>query len=367
MLSNNNGIEGSFKSRVRNTHIERIRPVISPALLLEQLPLSAGGEELIVNTRNAISRVIAGLDDRLIIVVGPCSVHDTKAAVNYAARLRDEMHKHEDCLCILMRTYFEKPRTVIGWKGLINDPYLDGSFQINEGLRAARQLLLDIVRIGVPTATEFLDLITPQYLADLVAWGAIGARTSECQTHRELASGLSMPVGFKNGTRGSVQIAIDAILAASHQHHFLSVTEQGITGFVSTLGNKDCHVVLRGSNRGPNCSREAIGHVYKSLERVGLRRCVMVDCSHDNSGKDHERQQLVVQDVAAQIAGGDLGIIGVMCESFIVPGAQKLKDSVPLAYGQSITDACMGWDTTVSVLEELAAAVIARRLMRMCS
>jgi 3-deoxy-7-phosphoheptulonate synthase len=354
-------VEDSFRSRVRNTRIERIRPVISPALLLEQLPLSVEVEESIVQARKTISRIISGRDKRLMVVVGPCSIHDVEAALEYANLLREEQQKYQNELFPVMRAYFEKPRTTVGWKGLINDPGHDGTFDINLGLRVARKLLLDIVGLGLPTATEFLDPITPQYIADVVAWGAIGARTSESQPHRELSSGLSMPIGFKNGTRGSVQIAIDGVLAAAHKHHFLSVTEQGITGFVSTLGNKDCHVILRGSSRGPNFSRDSVSDVYDRLGAAGLRACAMIDCSHGNAGKDHERQPIVVSEVSAQIAEGDDGIIGLMLESNLKEGSQKLTSGTQLVYGQSITDGCMGWKTTVDVLSVVAEAVKVRR------
>jgi len=296
--------------------------------------------------------------------VGPCSIHDTDAAFEYAGLLAHKRRELADALHIVMRVYFEKPRTTVGWKGLINDPNLDGSFNINQGLKAARRFLLDILGLGLPAGTEFLDPITPQFHADLVSWGAIGARTAESQVHRELASGLSMPVGFKNGTEGSVGVAVDGILSAKNPHHFLSVTKQGVAAIVATRGNADCHVILRGGRHGPNFSAAQIAEVVERLVRLELAPRLMVDCSHANSGKDHLKQIVVADDVAKQIAGGSHSIFGVMLESFLVDGAQKHAEGASrdgLVRGQSITDACIGWERTAPVLDRLAEAVLARR------
>ncbi|NLE47714.1 MAG: 3-deoxy-7-phosphoheptulonate synthase [Sandaracinaceae bacterium] len=351
-------------SRTDDVRIDSIRPLIPPAILIEQLPLDPGAEEFIVDSRRAISRILKREDDRLLIVVGPCSVHDTVAALDYAERLKKEAERFEDELLIVMRTYFEKPRTTVGWKGLINDPNLDGSFEINQGLHRARQFLRDVVALKMPTGTEFLDPISPQFIADLVCWGAIGARTTESQVHRELTSGLSMPVGFKNGTRGSVQIAVDAVKAAAQPHRFLSVTKQGLTAIVTTSGNPYTHVILRGGENGPNYQREHVAAACELIEKAGLTGHVMVDCSHANSEKNHENQPRVAENVAAQVAEGSQQILGLMLESFLVPGAQKLEPGKELVYGQSITDACMGFDATKEVLETLARAVQSRRKQR---
>lgn len=351
-------------SRTDDVRIDSIRPLIPPAILIEQLPLDPGAEEFIVDSRRAISRILKREDDRLLIVVGPCSVHDTVAALDYAERLKKEAERFEDELLIIMRTYFEKPRTTVGWKGLINDPNLDGSFEINQGLHRARQFLRDVVALKMPTGTEFLDPISPQFIADLVCWGAIGARTTESQVHRELTSGLSMPVGFKNGTRGSVQIAVDAVKAAAQPHRFLSVTKQGLTAIVTTSGNPYTHVILRGGENGPNYQREHVAAACELIEKAGLTGHVMVDCSHANSEKNHENQPRVAENVAAQVAEGSQQILGLMLESFLVPGAQKLEPGKELVYGQSITDACMGFDATKEVLETLARAVQSRRKQR---
>ncbi|MEH6557172.1 MAG: 3-deoxy-7-phosphoheptulonate synthase [Oceanicoccus sp.] len=340
-----------------DVHISEMRPLVSPAILMEELPLGAKSAGMIQSTRADIGRIFKGEDDRLLVVVGPCSIHDPEAAIEYATRLRDIIGQFDSELLIVMRVYFEKPRTTVGWKGLINDPHLDGSFNINHGLRVARNLLLDVAAMGIPTGCEFLDTISPQFFADLVSWGAIGARTTESQVHRELASGLSMPVGFKNGTDGSVQIAIDAIGAASHPHHFLSVTKQGISAIVTTSGNTDCHIILRGSNRGPNYEKEAVAAATELLEKNGLPPHLMVDCSHGNSSKDFNRQPIVAKDVANQLAGGSTAICGVMIESNLLEGNQKKPD----VYGVSITDACISWETTVTTLETLATAVKERR------
>jgi 3-deoxy-7-phosphoheptulonate synthase len=348
-------------SRTDDVHIDHIRPLIPPAILIEELPLDAEGEEFVVRARGEIADVVHGRDDRLVVVVGPCSVHDTVAALDYAKRLAGLREEYKDELVIVMRTYFEKPRTTVGWKGLINDPHLDGSFEINKGLHLARRFLRDVIALRLPTGTEFLDPISPQFVADLVCWGAIGARTTESQVHRELASGLSMPVGFKNGTRGSVQIAVDAVGAATKPHRFLSVTKQGLAAIVATTGNDSCHVILRGGSDGPNYEAGPVAHACNLLGKASLGKSVMVDCSHANSGKSHEQQVEVAEAVARQVAGGSPCIFGLMLESFIVPGAQKLVKGKELVYGQSVTDACMGFDVTADVLKNLAAAVRQRR------
>ncbi len=340
-----------------DVHISEMRPLVSPAILMEELPLAEKSAAMIQKARADIGRIFRGEDDRLLVVVGPCSIHDPEAALEYADRLRDIIGTFDAELLIVMRVYFEKPRTTVGWKGLINDPDLDGSFNINHGLRVARNLLIDVAAMGIPTGCEFLDTISPQFFADLVSWGAIGARTTESQVHRELASGLSMPVGFKNGTDGSIQIAIDAIGAASHPHHFLSVTKQGISAIVTTSGNTDCHIILRGSNKGPNYEKEAVTAATELLNKSGLPPRLMVDCSHGNSSKDYRRQPIVAEDVANQLADGSTAICGVMIESNLLEGNQKKPD----VYGVSITDACISWDTTVSTLVTLAEAVTARR------
>ncbi len=344
-------------TKTDDLHIEELRPLISPAILMEEIPLSEKTAETINQAREEIAKIIAGKDDRLLVVVGPCSIHDTEAALEYAKKLSAVIEQHQSELLIVMRVYFEKPRTTVGWKGLINDPKLDGSFNINHGLRVARGLLMDIAEMGIPTGCEFLDTISPQFFADLVSWGAIGARTTESQIHRELASGLSMPIGFKNGTDGSTQIAIDAIGSASHPHHFLSVTKQGISAIVTTRGNKDCHVILRGSNKGPNYDKDSIQHAITLLENNNLSTQLMVDCSHGNSNKDYKQQPIVAADVAQQIGQGSHAINGVMIESNLFEGNQK----TPEKYGVSITDACIGWEDTVSTLEVLANAIKQRR------
>jgi 3-deoxy-7-phosphoheptulonate synthase len=341
--------------------IEKIRPLIPPAILMENLPITERASATVAEGRRNIARALRGVNDRLVVVVGPCSIHDVQAARDYASRLKTEADRLAQHLILVMRVYFEKPRTTVGWKGLINDPHLDGSFAINEGLHLARSLLRDLAEMGLPTGCEFLDTITPQYLADLVSWGAIGARTTESQVHRELASGLSVPVGFKNGTDGNVQIAIDAVQAASHPHHFLSVTKQGLSAIVATRGNPDCHVILRGAATRPNFDADAVARAVGELERVGLSPRVMIDCSHGNSRKDPRRQPLVGRDIAGQIAGGSRSVGGVMVESHLVEGRQDWAADRVLTYGQSITDACLGWDATVPLLDELAVAVQSRR------
>src|SRR3989449_3575464 len=354
----------SMPERTRDLRIESFRPLLPPLILLEEQPLSDRGSVTVTRARQEIGRILRGEDDRLVVIVGPCSIHDPAAALDYAGRLKAVRDEHARDLCIVMRVYFEKPRTTVGWKGLINDPRLDGSFAINEGLRLARRLLLDLAELGLPAGCEFLDPISPQFTSDLVAWGAIGARTTESQVHRELASGLSMPVGFKNGTDGGVQIAIDALRAAAHPHRFLGVTEQGLAGIVSTRGNPDCHVILRGGVNGANYDAISVQKTLAALRDAGLPPPLMIDTSHGNSDKDYRRQPVVAREIAAQIAQGEAGIVGVMMESFIVDGRQDLRDPKRLAYGQSITDACMGWEMTAPVLRDFAAAVRARRAAR---
>jgi 3-deoxy-7-phosphoheptulonate synthase len=347
---------------VRNTRIERLVPLTSPRALLSELPLEPHATEVLVRGRADAQAVIDGSDDRLLVVVGPCSIHDVDASREYAARLANETERLRGDLCIAMRVYFEKPRTTIGWKGLINDPHLDGSGDVNAGLRMARRLLLDVLSLGLPVGLEFLDPITPQYISDTVCWGAIGARTVESQVHRQLGSGLSMPVGFKNRTDGNVQVAVDAVRAAGVGHAFAGIDDGGTPAILYTTGNADAHVILRGGRGAPNFDADSVAGAIELLRAAGLPERVMIDCSHDNSGKEPSRQPQVAQAVAAQVAGGDRGIVGVMLESFLVAGRQDLGGSAPLAYGQSITDACIGWETTVEVLDGLAAAVRERRL-----
>ena len=349
---------------IDDVRIQNIRPLMAPEILLEDLPLSDSQNETVFAGRREIERVIDGEDDRLVLVVGPCSIHDPEAGLEYARKLAPIREQYKDELAIVMRVYFEKPRTTVGWKGLINDPDLDGSFSIRAGLRKARKFLLDVTEIGLPTGSEFLDPIMPQFYADLVSWGAIGARTSESQVHRELSSGLSMPVGFKNGTYGTVQMAIDAIGAAAGEHHFLSVTKQGIAGIVATKGNPYCHVILRGGTSGPNYDAESIAGVSAMLGEANLPDRIMVDCSHANSGKNHENQPGVASDLADQVAAGNHAIFGMMMESFLLDGNQKhsqSQGSEGLVYGQSITDKCMSWERTEPLFERLAEAVRKRR------
>jgi 3-deoxy-7-phosphoheptulonate synthase len=334
--------------------------LISPAILEDELPLNRAGAELIARARQELGAIIEGRDDRLIVVVGPCSIHDPAAALDYADRLCSVIPRYAPDLLIAMRVYFEKPRTVVGWKGLINDPLLDQSFQINLGLRFARKLLLDVTARGLPIANEFLDTILGQYYAELVSWGAIGARTVESQVHRELASGLSMPVGFKNRTDGDLHVAIDAIRSARQPHWFPSLTREGAPAVLGTTGNEQCHLVLRGGTRGPNFSAEQVNAAAELLRRHALPSAVMVDCSHANSGKDPERQPEVAAEIAAQLRGGQRALCGVMLESNLLGGAQP-ADAKPLAYGRSITDGCLAWEKTVPVLSQLAEAVQARR------
>jgi 3-deoxy-7-phosphoheptulonate synthase len=354
--------------RTSQTDDERIKDITvlpPPEHLIRFFPIRGTPvESLISHTRKSIQRIMAGDDDRLLVVIGPCSIHDPVAAVDYARRLKELRTKYADTLEIVMRVYFEKPRTTVGWKGLINDPYLDESYRIDEGLRIARQLLIEINRLGLPAGSEFLDVISPQYIGDLISWGAIGARTTESQVHRELASGLSAPIGFKNGTDGNIKIATDAIQAAARGHHFLSVHKNGQVAIVQTNGNKDCHVILRGG-KAPNYDAKSVAEACKDLVAAGLPEKLMVDCSHANSSKLHTKQTEVARDVAAQMATGSRSVFGVMVESHLEDGAQKFspgKDNPQnLRYGQSITDACLGWDASVEALDILSAAVRQRR------
>ena len=348
---------------VDDVRILEIKQLTPPAALMQDLPCGESASQVVFGARRNAHRILHGHDDRLIVVMGPCSIHDKRAALEYAGRLQHERERFAGTLEIVMRVYFEKPRTIVGWKGSINDPYMDGSFQINDGLRLARELLLSISDLGLPAGTEYLDTITPQYIADLISWGAIGARTTESQVHRELASGLSCPVGFKNGTDGNVAIAIDAIKAAGHPHHFLSVTKSGQSAIVSTAGNPDCHLILRGG-KTPNYDEASVAAVCSELERAGLPPRVMIDASHGNSGKKHRNQLAVCADIGRQIAGGDARITGVMIESNLMEGRQELIAGRPLVYGQSVTDACLGWEDSQAVLAGLAAAVESRRESR---
>jgi 3-deoxy-7-phosphoheptulonate synthase len=350
-------------ARVDDVRIGAVRPLLTPSLLLERVPMTDEAQALVESSRAAISRVLHGGDDRLVVVVGPCSIHDHDQALEYAHKLKAAADRLRGELLVVMRTYFEKPRTTVGWKGYINDPRLDGSFAMNEGLERARRLLLDLALLGLPAGTEFLDLLSPQYIADLVAWGAIGARTTESQSHRQLASGLSCPVGFKNGTEGSLKVAADAILAARAPHAFIGMTKMGMAAIFETLGNDDCHVILRGG-KSPNYDAAHVAQCCAALRAAGLREQVMIDVSHGNSGKSYLRQIEVARDVAAQVASGDARIIGVMIESNLEQGRQDLEPGVPLRHGVSITDACLGFSQTSPLLEALAAAVRARRAHR---
>lgn len=340
--------------------IREIKELSPPSHVMRELASSPSVNQTVYAARRAIHDILHGKDDRLVVVIGPCSIHNTKAALEYAAKLKEQRERFSEDLEIVMRVYFEKPRTTVGWKGLINDPSLDGSFNINQGLRIARQVLIDVNELGLPAGCEFLDMITPQYIADLVSWGAIGARTTESQVHRELASGLSCPVGFKNGTDGNVRIAIDAIKAASQPHHFLSVTKGGHSAIVSTVGNEDCHVILRGG-KTPNYDAASVDAACADLRKAGLPDRLMIDASHANSNKDYTRQPQVIDDVSGRIGDGDQRICGVMVESHLVGGRQDLVAGKPLVYGQSITDGCIDWDSSVQVLERLSLAVRARR------
>ena len=348
-----------------DARIKDITVLPPPEHLIRFFPIQGTAvETLISDTRRRIHDIMAGTDDRLLVVIGPCSIHDPVAALDYARQLKIQREKYADTLEIVMRVYFEKPRTTVGWKGLINDPYLDETFRIDEGLRMARQLLIEINRLGLPAGSEFLDVISPQYLGDLIAWGAIGARTTESQVHRELASGLSAPIGFKNGTDGNIKIATDAIQAAAGGHHFLSVHKNGQVAIVQTNGNPDCHVILRGG-KAPNYDAASVEAACQDLVKAKLPATLMVDCSHANSSKQHEKQLEVAKDIAAQISGGSTSVFGVMVESHLKAGAQKFTpgkdDAAKLAYGQSITDACLGWDDSLASLEVLSQAVAARR------
>ena len=340
--------------------IAEIKEVIPPDQVHADFPITEDAVRTVLETRQAIHDLLHGREDRLLVVVGPCSIHDPEAAREYAARLKPIRERLAADLIVVMRVYFEKPRTTVGWKGLINDPDLDRSFHINKGLRLARSLLLDLNSLGVPAATEFLDLVTPQYFSDLISWGAIGARTTESQVHRELASGLSCPVGFKNGTDGTLRIAIDAIRSASNPHHFLSLTKAGRSAIFSTRGNDDCHIILRGG-REPNYDHAAVEQAAKGLEKAGLAPRLMIDFSHANSRKEHRRQMEVAADVAGQLAAGERRIIGAMVESHLVEGRQDIVPGTTPVFGQSITDACLGWDDSAALLESLAEAVRTRR------
>jgi 3-deoxy-7-phosphoheptulonate synthase len=347
-------------STTDDLRIKEIKELSPPNEVMGEIPRTLTATRVVMAARNAIHSILSGSDDRLLVIVGPCSIHDPIAAVDYAERLTALRERLADRLEIVMRVYFEKPRTIVGWKGLINDPDLDNSFDINKGLRLARNLLSAVNNLGLPAATEFLDMTTPQYIADLVSWAAIGARTTESQIHRELASGLSCPVGFKNGTDGDIRIASDAVKSAAHPHHFMAVTKGGRSGIASTTGNEDCHIILRGG-KVPNYDAAHVDQAAGELVKSGLSPKLMIDTSHANSSKKPENQPLVAADVARQVAGGEERIMGVMVESNIVAGRQDVKPGVRLTYGQSITDGCIDWDTTVTVLEELADAVTARR------
>jgi 3-deoxy-7-phosphoheptulonate synthase len=347
--------------RTDDLRIQSTEVVLPPVVLETELPETENASSTVYHARREICDILSGKDTRLLVVVGPCSIHDTQAARDYAKLLRDAIGELSLDLRIVMRVYFEKPRTTVGWKGLLNDPHLDQSCRINDGLRLARHLLLDLAEMGVPAGTEFLDMITPQYMTALVSWGAIGARTTESPLHRQLVSGLSCPVGFKNATSGDVQIAIDAVLSSAQPHTFLGHTKQGRSAIFVTRGNEDCHVILRGGRKTVNYNADSVAEVCQCLRDAGLRPQVMIDCSHANSGKDYARQATVCREVARQIAGGDRRIIGVMLESNLVSGAQKLVAGQPLVYGQSITDGCMGWDETFELLGELSTAVRLRR------
>ena len=350
-----------MKQTTDDLRIREIKELAPPTHLLREFPVSDEASTVTYESRQATHRILHGMDDRLLVVIGPCSIHDTRAALEYAARLAEQRMRFRGELEIVMRVYFEKPRTTVGWKGLINDPDLDDSFQINKGLRLARELLVQINEMGLPAGTEYLDMITPQYIADLIAWGAIGARTTESQVHRELASGLSCPVGFKNGTDGSLRIAFDAIKAASQPHHFLSVTKGGHSAIVSTNGNEDCHVILRGG-KTPNYDSAAVDAACKEAAAAALACRLMIDASHGNSQKKPENQVPVLRNVGDQLAAGDMRIFGVMLESHLVAGRQDLVAGKALTYGQSVTDGCIGWEDTVATLEHLAASVRDRRL-----
>jgi len=349
-----------MKYQTDDLRINEIKTITPPAVLCEEIPVSENAAKTTYETRQAIHNILSGDDDRLVIITGPCSIHDIKSAKEYASRLKPLIDKYSDDLLIIMRVYFEKPRTTVGWKGLINDPNLDGSFEINQGLRLARGLLHDLNESGIAAATEYLDLITPQYVSDLIGWGAIGARTTESQAHRELASGLSCPVGFKNGTDGTTKIAVDAIGAALCPHHFLSLRKEGNSGIFSTTGNPDCHIILRGGKE-PNYDAASVNKVSAELEKAGLSTNIMIDFSHANSNKQYEKQMDVGTDVCNQLAAGDNRIFGVMIESHLIAGRQDIVVGKELTYGQSITDACLGWEDTEILIDQLAKAIQKRR------
>lgn len=350
----------SMKYKTDDLRITAMNEVISPEQLHKDCKISESASKLIFDTRTAIHNILNGKDDRLLVIIGPCSIHDPDAAREYATRLKDMRSELGDDLLIVMRVYFEKPRTTVGWKGLINDPNLDESYEINKGLHLARSLLADLNDMDIPAATEFLDLITPQYIADLISWGAIGARTTESQVHRELASGLSSPVGFKNGTDGGLQVAIDAIGAASRPHNFLSLTKEGYSAIFATTGNDDCHIILRGGKE-PNYDAKHVEKAINELAAANVQTRLMVDCSHANSQKDHQRQINVADDIAHQVSQGNENIMGVMIESHLVAGRQNVEQDTDLVYGQSVTDACIDWDDSVKVLKTLADAIKQRR------
>ncbi|MGH2982129.1 MAG: 3-deoxy-7-phosphoheptulonate synthase, partial [Solirubrobacterales bacterium] len=342
-------------NRVRDRRIEQVVELVPPAQIIDDLPLSSRQEDAVLRHRSEVASILDRSDDRLLVIVGPCSVHDVDAALEYAQRLEERASELRGLLCVAMRVYFEKPRTSIGWKGLINDPHLDGTKDVNSGLRIARQLLREVLDLGLPIGCEFLDPITPQYISDLVAWGAIGARTTESQIHRQLASGLSMPVGFKNRTDGNITVAVDAVRAAAAKHAFAGIDLAGAPAIMHTQGNRDCHVILRGGRGRPNYDRASVSDALGQLRAAGLPEHVVIDASHDNSGKDHQHQPKVVAEIADQVAAGSDAIVGVMLESFLVGGRQDLKPGGPVVYGQSITDACMDWENTVLALDRLAA------------
>lgn len=346
---------------VRDRRISRVVPLLAPRELLDELPQSEEHTQAVLTGREAVHAILERDDDRLLVIVGPCSVHDVEATLEYAGLLADRASELKEDLCVAMRVYFEKPRTTTGWKGLINDPHLDGSGDVNHGLRVARRLLLEVLGLGLAVGCEFLDPITPQYISDAVCWGAIGARTTESQIHRQLGSGLSMPVGFKNRTDGNVQVAVDAVRAASVPHAFAGIDDDGRSAIMHTSGNGDGHVILRGGRKAPNHDAQGVAEALSLLRRAGLPERLVIDASHDNSRKDPSRQPGVVQDIAGQIADGDEAIVGVMLESFLVAGRQELGSAEALTYGQSITDGCIDWETTVDVLDRLAGAVRARR------
>ncbi|MDN3681904.1 3-deoxy-7-phosphoheptulonate synthase AroG [Vibrio tapetis subsp. quintayensis] len=343
-----------------DVRISKVKELLPPVAVLEKYATTEVAASTTFEARQAIHNILEDKDDRLLVIVGPCSIHDTEAALEYGKKLKVLRDELGDKLEIVMRVYFEKPRTTVGWKGLINDPYLNDTYKLNDGLRIGRKLLLDLTDMGMPTASEFLDMITPQYIGDLISWGAIGARTTESQVHRELSSGLSCPVGFKNGTDGNIKIASDAIRSAGASHHFLSVTKYGHSAIIETAGNPDCHIILRGGKE-PNYSAEHVASIKDELQASGLPQKVMIDFSHANSSKQYKRQMVVAEDVSAQLAAGEQAIFGVMIESHIVEGRQDLVDGNAPTYGQSITDACIGWDDTETVLRQLAGAVEARR------